>query len=74
MGLTTPPCGDPAERGVVAPILQVPSLEQVGNQPQKALIVEFLPQDREQHRMVQTVKALRNIALNEPLDPSPVLW
>ena len=73
IGLNTPPCGTAAERGVIVPILQVSGLEQVGQQPQEAVVVEFLAQDRQQDRVVQTVETLVDIALDEPLDPSPVL-
>src|SRR5260370_4418266 len=62
-----------AQRRVVFPILQVTCVEQVGEQPQKALIVEFFAQDRQQDRMVDAVETLRYISLDEPLDPSPVL-
>src|ERR1700730_9974684 len=62
-----------AQRRVISPILQVTCIEQVGKQPQKAPIVEFLAQDRQQHRMVDAVEALRYVSLDEPLDPLPVL-
>src|SRR5262245_55878377 len=62
-----------AQRRVVLPIFQVTCAEQVGEQPQEALIVEFLVQDRQQHRVIDAVEALRYVSLDEPLDPSPVL-
>jgi len=58
-----------AQRRVIFPILQVTCVEQVGRQPQEALIVEFLAQDRQQHRMVDAVEALRYVSIDEPLDP-----
>src|SRR3954449_1839682 len=62
-----------AQRRVIFPILQVTCVEQVGEQPQEASVVEFLAQDREQHRVVDAVETLRYVTLDEPLDPSPVL-
>jgi hypothetical protein len=35
-----------------APFLQVPSLQELRNQPEKPLIMQLLPQDREHHRMI----------------------
>jgi hypothetical protein len=35
-----------------APLLQVPSLQQLRNQPEKPLIMELLLKDREHHRMI----------------------
>ena len=62
-----------AQRRVIFPVLQVTCVEQVGEQPQEALIVEFLAQDRQQDRVVDAVETLRYVSLDEPLDPSPVL-
>ena len=62
-----------AQRRMIFPILQVTCIQQVGKQPQEALIVEFLVQDRQQHRMVDAIEALRYVSLDEPLDPFPVL-
>src|SRR3954453_2938214 len=62
-----------AQRRVIFPILQVTCIEQVGEQPQEALIVEFLVRDRQQHRVVDAVETLRYVPLDEPLNPSPVL-
>jgi site-specific DNA recombinase len=45
-----------AQRRVVAPVLQIPSLEQVGNQPEKAMIVELQGQHRQQDRVVDVVE------------------
>src|SRR5262249_15773771 len=60
-----------AQRRVIFPIFQVTCIEQVGHQPQEALIVESLAQDRQQHRMVDAVETLRYVSFDEPLDPSP---
>src|SRR3954451_20891397 len=62
-----------AQRRVIFPILQITCIEQVGEQPQEALIAEFLVQDRQQHRMVDAVEALRYVSLDKPLDSSPAL-
>ena len=56
---------------MVAPRLQISGLEQMGDQPQKALIVEALAEDRQQDRGVQAVEALRDSALDEPFHPVP---
>jgi hypothetical protein len=54
---------------MVTPLLQLSGLEQIGDQPQKALIVEALAEDCQQDRMVQAVEALRDVALDEPFYP-----
>ena len=62
-----------AERRMVTPLLQISRLEQIGDQPQKALIVETLAEDRQQDWMVQAVEAARDIARDEPFHPFPVI-
>jgi hypothetical protein len=61
-----------AERGMILPVLQVSGLEQFGQQPQEAVVVELLVQGGQEDRMIQPVEALNNVALDIPLDPSPM--
>ena len=56
-GLTTPPLRRAAQRRVEPPVLQISGLEQVLDQPQEAVVVDLLAQDRQQDLMVQTVEA-----------------
>ena len=58
---------------MVTPLLQISRLEQIGDQPQKALIVETLAEDRQQDWMVQAVEAPRDIARDEPFHPFPAI-
>jgi hypothetical protein len=52
-GRATPTAlGYPTERGIGAPILQVPSLQQLRNQPEKPLLRELLREDRDHHLMI----------------------
>src|SRR5581483_6243685 len=62
-----------AERRVEPPVLQVPRPQQVLDQPQEAVVMELLPQNPQQHRVVYTVVALRDVALDEPCCSPPRL-
>ena len=55
-----------------APSLEIPSLQELRNQPEEPLIMELLLEYGEHHRMLSAVETLRNVALNEPLDVFPV--
>src|SRR2546429_2899262 len=72
-GDATPPCGHPAERGVVLPVLQVPGVQHAAHQPEKPLVVEVLGQDREHHVVVEAPETVGDVSLDEPGRPGPVV-
>jgi hypothetical protein len=51
-GADHPPLGYPAEGGMEAPILEIPSLQELRNQPEEPLIMEVLLENPEHHRMI----------------------
>src|SRR5260370_40949869 len=62
-----------AERGVPPPVLQVPGLEHVADQPQEPAIADLLRQDLDHYFMIQRPEAVGDIALDEPVRPLPDL-
>ena len=46
----------PAQRGMIAPVFQVTCLKEGFDEPHKATIMDFLSQDGQQDRVVETVK------------------
>ena len=70
-GTAHAPLRSPTARGMEAPILQVPSLQERRTPPEKPLRMELLTQERAPHRMRSTVNTLRQSALNTPLHAFP---
>jgi site-specific DNA recombinase len=62
-----------AERAVELPFFQVSGLEEMFDQPEKALVEDLFPQDRQHDRMVKPVKTLRDIPFDEPHGALPFL-
>src|SRR3712207_2979295 len=63
--------GDPALRRTteglaVLPALKITGLEPVLDQPQEAVVMDLLAEDRQQGRMAQAVEAFRDVPLDEP--------
>jgi hypothetical protein len=55
-----------AQCGVIPPLFQIPSLEQVRDQPKKAVVSDALAQDGKQDVVVQPVETLGDVAFDEP--------
>src|SRR5260221_3309865 len=72
-GTANPTLWCPTVGLVEVPVLQVPRVEQSTDEAQKPPVVDLLPQHLEQKRMVEAVKAVGNVALNEPHRPGPGL-
>jgi len=70
-GTAHAPLRSPTARGMEAPILQVPSLQERRTPLEKPLRMELLTQERAPHRMRSTVNTLRQSALNTPLHAFP---
>jgi hypothetical protein len=51
-GAAPPTLGTPTAGGMAAPILEIPSLQELRNQPKKPSVMQLLTQDREHHRMI----------------------
>ena len=62
-----------AQRGLVVPLLEVSGLEHVLDEPEEAVVVDLLAEDRQQDRVVDVVKASFDVTLDEPLRALPVL-
>ena len=60
-GLTIPPCGVPLSVGLSVPLLEVTRLEHVPDEPEEAVVVDLLAEDRQQDRVVDVVE--RNPAM-----------
>jgi len=65
--------GHATERGVEAPVLQIPCLEQRPDQPQEAAVVNAFGQDIDQHLMRELVEELGHIQLDEPRRSYPAV-
>ena len=63
--------GRAAQGGVIVPLGQITCLEQVGYQPQEAVIGDLLLEDRQQHRMVDVVETSLDVPFDEPPHPAP---
>src|SRR5262249_41039667 len=55
-----------AQRGVEAPVLQISRLEQVGEEPEDAVIMETLAANRQHDLVIQAIEAVRDIPFNKP--------
>jgi site-specific DNA recombinase len=60
-----------AERGVVGPVLQVPGLQHVSQQPQEPAIVDLLRQRVEHDLVVKRPEAVGDVPFDEPARPGP---
>src|SRR5262249_60118429 len=70
-GADNPALRRAAEGGVPLPVLHVSGLEQSVNQPEEAVIVDLLAEDRQQDVSVDVVEAPLDVALDEPLRTGP---
>ena len=55
-----------AERGVPHPVLQIPGLQHLANQPQKPVIVDLLTERLEHDLMVKLVEAPGDVTFDKP--------
>jgi len=62
-----------AERGMPAPVLQIPGREHVGHQSQEPAVVDLLRQDRGHDLVIQRPKAVGDVALDEPVRSLPAI-
>ena len=60
-----------AERGVPHPVLQIPGSQHLTDQPEQPVVVDLLAQRLEHDPVIESVKALGDIALDKPAGPGP---
>src|SRR5205823_5367497 len=65
--------GYPTEGSVERPVLYVSSIQEFSHQVEKSAIMDALAECVEQHLMVEFVEALRDISLDEPGAPPPLV-
>jgi hypothetical protein len=58
---------------VIPPVFQISRLEQVPDQPEKALIKDVLAENRHQHLMIEVVETAADIPFDEPRCSPPVV-
>src|SRR5438874_768023 len=58
-------------RRMPGPVLQVPGLQHLPDEPEKPVIVDLLCQDRDHYLMVQRSEAVGDISLDKPGRPGP---
>ncbi len=68
-----PPCGVPLSVGRYVPLLEVSRPEHVLDEPEEAVVVDLLAEDRQQDLVVDVVETSFDITLDEPLRALPVL-
>jgi hypothetical protein len=56
---------------VIAPVFQIASVQEVFQQPEKAIVMDVFPQNGEQDGVVQRVETLRDIAFYKPFGSYP---
>ena len=70
-GVTTPPCGAPAECRIPYPVLQVSGLQHLFDQPEEPVIMDFLRQDVDHCFVVETPETVGDVSLDKPGCPGP---